>query len=143
MTASVQSSFITTPTASLGVRLCMPNRLLITLALLNRNITARLANLRKHIRSKTVLELHGSRKFGAKHQGIESALVDEDHQLGAFRWGSIFTQTTRKFDAVFHSVKCVNWLSYSTSYNLVPQHITDILCSVLKMYVIYWYNTGV
>ncbi len=63
---------------------CMSDCLLIALTLLNRNITIRLTNLWQHIRSNPVLELHGSRKLGAKHQGIESALVNEDYLLGAF-----------------------------------------------------------
>ena len=51
--------------------------------------------------------------FCDSSKSIESALVDEDHLLEPFRWGSIFTQTPftqtpRKFDAVFHSVKYVN-----------------------------------
>ena len=76
-------------------------------------------------------------------KSIESALVNIEHQSAMHRCGSILTQASRNLDALFQGVKCVNKLTHSTSCDLVPQHITDILCSVLKMYVIYWYNAGV
>ena len=87
---------------------CMPNRLLITLALLNRNITARLANLWQHLGSNPVLKLHRRRKLGPEHQSIESALVNEKHLLESFYSTSILTQAAKKFDAVFHSIMWVN-----------------------------------
>lgn len=40
--------------------------------------------------------------------GIEeilTALVNIDHQLGAFGWGSILTQAAKKFDVAFHDIK--------------------------------------
>ena len=45
----------------------MSDCLLITLALLYRDITTRLANLWQHIRSNPVFELHGSRKLRAEN----------------------------------------------------------------------------
>ena len=59
----------------------MPDSLLFTLALLYRNITARLANLWQHLGSNPVFELHRRWKLGAENQSIESALVDEKHLL--------------------------------------------------------------
>ena len=79
----------------------MSDCLLITLARLHRDITARLANLWQHIGRNPVLELHGSRKLGAEHQSIETALVDEDHLLSSYCSASILTKASRYLDALF------------------------------------------
>ena len=79
----------------------MPNRLLITLSLLYRNITARLANLWQHLGSNPVFELHRRRKLGAENQSIESALVNEKHLAPAFRLASILLDTSRYPCALF------------------------------------------
>ena len=79
----------------------MSNRLLITLALLYRNITARLANLWQHLGSNPVFELHRRWKLGAENQSIESALVDEKHLLSSYCSASILTKAARYLDALF------------------------------------------
>ena len=86
----------------------MPNRLLITLALLYRNITARLANLWQHLGSNPVFELHRRWKLGAEHQSIESALVDEKKLAPALCLTSILLDTSRYPYAVFYSIMWVN-----------------------------------
>ena len=86
----------------------MPNRLLITLALLYRNITARLANLWQHLGSNPVFELHRRWKLGAENQSIESALVDEKKLAPALCLTSILLDTSRYPYAVFYSIMCVN-----------------------------------
>ena len=79
----------------------MSNRLLITLALLYRNITARLANLRQHLGSNPVFELYRRRKLGAENQSIESALVDENHLSPAFCLASILLDDSHYPCALF------------------------------------------
>ena len=79
----------------------MPNRLLITLALLYRNITARLANLWQHLGSNPVFELHRRWKLGAENQSIESALIDEKKLAPALCLTSILLDTSRYPYAVF------------------------------------------
>ena len=86
----------------------MPNRLLITLALLYRNITARLANLWQHLGSNPVFELHRRWKLGAENQSIESALVDEKKLAPALCLTSILLDTSRYPYAVFYSIIWVN-----------------------------------
>ena len=80
----------------------------ITPALLHREIPALLANLRKHIRSNPVLELHGSRKFGAKHQGIESALVDEAQLIPVLCCCSILLDTSHYPCTAFRRTWVIN-----------------------------------
>ena len=67
----------------------MSDCLLITLSLLHRDITTRLANLWQHISRNPVLELHGSRKLRAENQSIETALRNVNHLLETFRISSI------------------------------------------------------
>ena len=55
------------------------NHLLLALPLIHRDITARLANLRQHHRGNPILEHQSRWQLGPQHQGIESALVNEDH----------------------------------------------------------------
>ena len=86
----------------------MSDCLLIALARLHRDITTRLANLWQHISRNPVLELHGSRKLGAEHQSIETALVDIEHQSTTHRLASILLLTSHYPCVVFHNVKCVN-----------------------------------
>ena len=86
----------------------MSNRLLITLALLYRNITARLANLWQHLGSNPVLELHRRRKLGAEHQSIESTLVDEKHLLESFCSNSILLFASHYPYIAFRDVWVIN-----------------------------------
>ena len=79
----------------------MSDCLLITLSLLYRDITTRLANLWQHIGRNPVLELHGSRKLRAENQSIETALVNEDHLLSSYCSASILTKASRYLDALF------------------------------------------
>ena len=55
------------------------NYLLLALPFIHRDITARLANLRQHHRGNPILKHHCRWQFGTQHQGIEAALVNEDH----------------------------------------------------------------
>ncbi|CUQ64637.1 Uncharacterised protein [Segatella copri] len=86
----------------------MSDCLLITLALLHRDITTRLANLWQHIGRNPVLELHGSRKLRAENQSIETALVDIEHQSTTHRRGSILLQTGCYPCTAFRRIKWFN-----------------------------------
>ena len=87
---------------------CMSDCLLIAFARLNRDITARLANLWQHLGSNPVFELHRRRKLGAEHQSIESALIDEKKLAPALCLTSILLDTSRYPYAVFYSIMWVN-----------------------------------
>ncbi|RHK45784.1 hypothetical protein DW064_14315 [Segatella copri] len=51
-----------------------------------------------------------------------AALVNIEHLLGAFSWGSILTQAAKKFDVAFHNIKLFNMSLNGITLVLVPQY---------------------
>ena len=74
---------------------------LLGVALLDRDVTARLANLRQHHRGDPELESLSTFKLGAHHQGVEAALGDEE-QLSLLEF------------SLADSLSIYDWCSYVT-----------------------------
>ena len=86
----------------------------------------------RNLSRNPVLELHGSRKLGTENQSIETALVNIEHLLGSYCSASILSKAARNLATAFCGIKVVNQLFYSIIRFLIPQHITDILCTELR-----------
>ena len=121
---------------------CMSDCLLIAFARLHRDITTRLANLWQHISRNPVLELHGSRKLRAENQSIETALVDEDHLTPAICYSSILLLASHYPYVVFHDTRVINMSLDGITLVLIPQHITEILCTELRFSVLIGQGTN-
>ena len=104
---------------------------LVSVALMERNEAASLANLRQHHSSNPMLELLGGVEFRAEYQGIETALRNEEYT--AILHHRLATSKPLTSDSVFYRVRYINMLVYSICGSAIPQNLAHIFAAEKRL----------